>query len=119
MQKNDDFYNAAKWRNCAARALSRANFRDVIAARYGRIEQAEMVHHALPLDDFPQYAYDPRNLLPVSRKTHRGLHYDDGRLTAEGVAAARRAARQLGVDIETYLTGQTHQTKQRNDYGRY
>lgn len=119
MQKNDDFYAAAKWRKCAARALSRSNYQDVIAARFGKMEQAEMVHHALPLEDFPEYAYDPRNLVPVSRRTHRGLHFDDGGLTSAGADAARRAARKIGVDIEEYLKEQKHRGRQRNDYGRY
>lgn len=99
--------------------MSRANFQDKVAARYGKIVQAEMVHHALPLEDFPQYAYDPRNLVPVSRGTHRGLHNDDGRLTKEGVNVARRAARKIGIDVEDYLIAQEEGTRQRNDHGRY
>ena len=119
MQKNDDFYSAAKWRHCAARAMSRANYQDKVAARYGKMIQAEMVHHALPLEDFPEYAYDPRNLVPVSRGTHRGLHLDDGGLSKEGVNVARRAARQIGIDVENYLAAQGEGKRKRNDHGRY
>lgn len=80
--------------------------------------QADMVHHALPLEDFPEYAYHNDNLIPVSRQTHRGLHNDDGSLTREGADVARRAARKIGVDITAYLQPQ-HRVRQRNDAGRY
>jgi len=91
----------------------------VVAARYGKMIQAEMVHHALPLEDFPEYAYDSRNLVPVSRATHRGLHFDNGGLTAAGVDVARRAARKIGIDVENYLKEQRSGARQRNDNGRY
>lgn len=114
-----DFYSGRKWRGKAARVLSRHNYVDQVKKRYGKLEQADMVHHALPLEDFPEYAFHDNNLIPVSRATHRGLHNDDGTLTAAGIEVARRAARLIGIDIADYIASQKPGRRQRNDQGRY
>lgn len=119
MKTGNDFYDAPKWRRTAARVMSHYNFVDQVQKRYGKLEPAEVVHHALPLEDFPEYAFTPHNLIPVSRRTHRGLHNDDGSLTAAGVDVARRAARKIGVDVSSYLTSERKSPKRRNDAGRY
>lgn len=116
---NEKFYTSTKWRKMAARVLSHYNYQDQVKKRYGKMIQAEMVHHALPAEDFPEYFFEPKNLVPVSRSTHRGLHNDDGTLTAAGVDVARRAARNIGVDISAYLETQSRRPRQRNDSGRY
>lgn len=115
----EGFYESTKWRKKAARVLSLHNYVDQVKKRYGKLEEADMVHHALPLEDFPEYAFHNHNLIPVSRRTHRGLHNDDGTLTAAGVEVARRAARKIGVDVSSYLSEQRRTRKARNDAGRY
>lgn len=115
----ETFYNSAKWRHKSARVMSHYNYIDQVQKRYGKMQQAELVHHALPLEDFPEYAYHKDNLIPVSRSTHRGLHNDDGTLTAMGAEVATRAARKIGVDISAYLIGQRITKKPRPDAGRY
>jgi len=116
---NDDKYSTSKWRHLARRVLSYYNFQDQVKRRFGKMEQAEMVHHALPAEDFPEYFFHPKNLVPVSRSTHRGLHNDDGTLTAAGIDVARRAARNIGVDVSAYLDAQKRRPRTRNDAGRY
>lgn len=115
----NDFYDTPKWRRTAARVMSHYDYVDQVQKRYGKLEAAEVVHHALPLEDFPEYAYTPDNLIPVSRKTHRGLHNDDGSLTATGKDVARRAARKIGVDVSLYVSSGRKSPKPRNDAGRY
>ena len=119
MKTGSDFYDTPKWRHKSARVLSFYNYVDQVKKRYGKLEQADLVHHALPLEDFPEYAFNDHNLIPVSRMTHRGLHNEDGSLTAAGAEVARRAARKIGVDITSYLIGQRKPRKGRNDAGRY
>lgn len=97
---NDQFYNSKRWRKHAAAIMSRHNYIDQVQRRYGRIIQAEMIHHALPLDDFPEYAFSDFNLIPVSRATHRSLHNDDGSLSIAGIDLARRIARRAGIHYD-------------------
>ena len=116
---NDSFYNSKRWRQKAQRVLSLNNYMDKVSARYGKYIQADMVHHALPIEDFPQYAYNDHNLIPVSLKTHRSLHNVDGSLSALGKEVARRTARKLGIDIGDYLKENSRRPRSRSDYGRY
>ena len=116
---NEKIYTSGKWRKLAARVLSYYNYQDQVKKRFGKMVQAEMVHHALPAEDFPEYFFETKNLVPVSRSTHRGLHNDDGTLTAAGIDVARRAARKIGVDVSEYLEAQLRRKRSRNDYGRY
>lgn len=52
---------------------------------------ADLVHHIYPVDEFPEYAFEPWNLISVSRAAHNKLHdRDSDKLTAEGVALMRR-----------------------------
>lgn len=106
---NDQFYNSKRWRRHAAAILSRYNYLDQVQKRYGRLVPATMVHHALPLEQYPQYAYADFNLIPVSRSTHRTLHNDDGTLTRAGAELAARVARRAGVDFRQPVTDRRHQ----------
>ena len=105
---NDQFYNSKRWRRHAAAILSRYNYLDQVQKRYGRLVPATMVHHALPLDQYPEYAFSDFNLIPVSRETHRTLHYDDGSLTRAGAELAARVARRAGVTINISSSGSNH-----------
>lgn len=118
-QEVQAFYDSAKWRQKSARVMSHYNYVDQVKKRFGKMIQADIVHHALPLEDFPEYAYHNDNLIPVSRATHRALHNDDGSLTAQGIEVAQRAARKIGVDISKYLSHHQHSKKFRPDAGRY
>lgn len=119
MKPGNDFYDTPKWRKKSARVLSYYDYVDQVKKRYGKLEQADLVHHALPLEDFPELAFENHNLIPVSRSTHRGLHNDDGTLTSAGVEVARRAARKIGIDVSSYLESQRPAKKPRNDAARY
>ena len=119
MIMNDDFYNSEKWRKKSKRILSLNNYVDQVQRRYGKYIQADLIHHALPLEDFPQYAYNDYNLIPVSYNTHRSLHNPDGTLTAPGIEVARRAARKIGIDITEYINTNKKAPHRRTDYGRY
>lgn len=55
------------------------------AKRYGKREQAEVVHHIWPTEDYPEYAYCLWNLVSLTRKAHDAMHDRDTRqLTAAG-----------------------------------
>lgn len=80
-----DFYHTKAWKRVRALVLRRDHYKDFWRARFGVHEPAETVHHVFLLDDRPDLALDPRNLVSVSRHTHAYiLHKPDGSLTEAG-----------------------------------
>ena len=84
-------YKARRWERLRAQVMRRDGYRCQLSKRYGKSVPAELVHHIYPVDEFPEYAFEPWNLISVSRAVHNKLHdRDSDKLTAEGVALMRR-----------------------------
>lgn len=84
-------YKARRWERLRAQVMRRDGYRCQLSKRYGKSVPAELVHHIYPVDEFPEYAFAPWNLIAVSRAAHNKLHdRDSDKLTAEGVALMRR-----------------------------
>lgn len=93
-------YKTAKWQKKRAVILRRDKYKSVLAARYGRSVQAEVVHHILPVEFFPEYAFYNWNLISVTKDEHNKLHdRNSHRLTDAGIELAIRTARRQGLDI--------------------
>ena len=87
-------YNSLKWKRLARMVMRRDGYMCQLSKRYGKAVPAEVVHHIFPVDEFPEYAYEPWNLIALSRKMHNTLHdRNTDALTAEGVALMRRVSR--------------------------
>ena len=90
-QAQDAFYTSARWRKLREWALRRDGYRCQYAKRFGRSVQASAVHHVLPREDFPEFQWEPWNLISLSAEAHDKMHdRQTGRLTEEGRAMARR-----------------------------
>lgn len=87
-----DYSRANKrWQRLRQRALRRDKFRCRDAARYGRNEDATVVHHIWPAEDYPEYAYCLWNLISLSASAHDEMHDRITRqLTAKGLAWKNR-----------------------------
>ena len=84
-------YNDTKWKRIAERVKRRDVYKCQISARYGKSVPAEVVHHIYPVEDYPQYAYCPWNLISLCRAKHNELHdRNTNALTEKGVALMRR-----------------------------
>lgn len=84
-------YKARRWERLRAQVMRRDGYRCQLSKRYGKSVPADLVHHIYPVDEFPEYAFEPWNLISVSRAAHNKLHdRDSDKLTAEGVALMRR-----------------------------
>ena len=84
-------YNTTKWKRLTRAIMRRDNYMCQLSKRYGKRVPAEVVHHIYPADEYPEYAYEPWNLIALSRKMHNTLHdRNTDALTAEGVALMRR-----------------------------
>lgn len=94
-----DFYHSKAWERARVLALKRHNYMCVMSKRYGKNVPARAVHHALPAKEYPQYRLAQWNLIPVCDKWHNKLEdRNNGTLTAEGEALARRVAIKNGVE---------------------
>lgn len=81
-----------RWRRLRDRALRRDKYQCREAARYGRVEDAEVVHHIWPAEDYPEYAYCLWNLVSLSASAHDRMHdRTTGRLTKLGERWKRRS----------------------------
>lgn len=95
-----DFYEESKWQKLRLSILRRDQYRCQLSKRYGKLRQAEIVHHIFPLSEFPEYAYEPWNLISITRTYHNRLHdRNTDSLTEEGAELLRRTARKQGIEI--------------------
>lgn len=81
--------------------LRRDGYIDQVAKRYGRIEEADTVHHIFPREFYPEYEWENWNLISVSKKTHNELHdRESHELTEKGKELMRRTARKRGIQLD-------------------
>ena len=71
-----------------------------ISKRYGKMIPATVVHHVFPRDEFPEYQWEPWNLISVSEGAHNSLHDRvTNALTPKGVELLKRTARKNGMAV--------------------
>ena len=93
----DPYYLTPRWRRLRERILRRDGYQCQIALRYGKHVQATHVHHIFPRDLYPEYEWQPWNLISVSSEAHNMLHdRTTGVLTSAGVELMERTRRRLG-----------------------
>lgn len=84
-------YYGTKWKKKREKILRLDGYRCQIAKRYGRVEEAAVVHHIYPAQEYPEYAWEDWNLISVSRATHNKLeNRKTGKLTELGKDLQRR-----------------------------
>lgn len=90
-------YQSAKWKKKRKKILRMDGYICQIAKRYGRTEEATVVHHIYPADEYPEYAWCDWNLISVSLATHNKLeNRETGELTKMGMELQRRTV--PGID---------------------
>lgn len=101
MRSPDPFYKSARWERLRRQAMRRDGYICQQSKRYGRITSAEMVHHILPREDFPEYQWSLWNLVALTNKEHDRLHDRvTDRLTDEGMRLVRKLALERGLDLK-------------------
>lgn len=86
-----DGYTSRRWRKLRKSILRRDRGRCRESARYGITAEATTVHHVWPAEDYPEYAWQPWNLISLSREKHDAMHDRVTRkLTPLGEAWRRR-----------------------------
>lgn len=78
-------YYGNKWKKKRKKILRLDNYKCRVAAMYGRTEEAAVVHHIYPAEEYPEYAWADWNLISVSLATHNKLeNRKTGELTEMG-----------------------------------
>lgn len=81
----DPFYKTPKWRKARKKSFRDNDYLCQESLRFGRRVEAEMGHHVFPLSEYPELAYEPWNILPVTFKRHNTFHNrKDDSLTEKG-----------------------------------
>ena len=89
-----------RWERLRQSVLRRDGYLDQVAKRYGKRIEAEHVHHIFPREYFPEYMWEPWNLIAVSLATHNRLHdRDSHKLTGEGYDLLLRTARKKNISV--------------------
>lgn len=90
-------YKNTKWKKKREHILRLDRYRDRVAERYGKMQEATTVHHIYSAKKYPEYAYCDWNLISVSEATHNKLeNRQTGELTPLGKELMRRT--KPGVD---------------------
>lgn len=97
-QDIDTFYKSTRWKKLRAAVLRRDKYLCQEAKRYGLTVEATTVHHIFPRDKYPEYEWEPWNLISLSVKEHDEMHRRaTGELTEKGRALLYRTAKARGV----------------------
>ena len=84
-------YKTTRWEHLRVRILRRDHYRCRESARYGVDAEANTVHHVWPAEDYPEYAWEPWNLVSLTSKAHDAMHdRKTGKLTELGKSWQRR-----------------------------
>ncbi len=79
------FYKSAKWERVRARVLRKDEYLCRECKRYGKRSSASHVHHAWPLDQYPELAYAEECLVSLCSRCHNAMHNrEDNSLTSRG-----------------------------------
>lgn len=99
--QSDEFIWSEQWRHKAHSILRRDGYIDqYILKTTGRMIEANLVHHILPRDEFPQYAMEDWNLISLNKRTHsRIIHTIKGKLTNEGRKLMMETAFKQGIKL--------------------
>ncbi len=86
----DPLYRSKRWKRLREAALRRDLYQCQWSRRFGLLKDAQVVHHILPREQWPEYQWDLDNLVCVTLAVHKGqLHQRDGSLAPAGVEMAR------------------------------
>ena len=99
-KRPDPYYKTGRWLRLRESVLRRDGYMCQVSRRYGKRLQATTVHHVFPRDEFPEYQWEPWNLISLAGDVHDQMHdRTTGALTDKGAELLRRIARRNGVEV--------------------
>lgn len=89
-----NIYETTRWKKKRAKILRRDKYLCQISKRYGRMVQADTVHHIFPVEEYPEYMYCDWNLISLCHAQHNAMHdRDSHKLSAKGRELMERTAK--------------------------
>lgn len=99
--REDPFYHTKRWEHIRSAILRRDGYICQESKRYGRIVQANTVHHIFPREQYPEYTWMPWNLISLSSERHNEMHNrENGNLTDAGKDLLRRTAKKRNMEYD-------------------
>lgn len=98
-----DWYSSKRWKEKRKHILFRDKWKDQVALRDGVTIEATVVHHILPREEYPQYAWCDWNLISVSQETHKKRLHEKytGKLTKLGKALMYETAAKNNIPLKS------------------
>ena len=99
-----DFYKSERWIRKREHVLRRDGYLDLVRLRAtGERIEADVVHHILPRERWPEYEFEDWNLISVNHETHKRYLHEryTGKLTKLGMRLARETAAMHGIKMKT------------------
>lgn len=107
-----------RWQALRLLALRRDKYLCRESARYGKVVDANVVHHIWPAEDYPEYAYELWNLVSLCQAQHDAMHDRVTRaLTPLGERWRKRTPLPLGRNNRPMETGQRTFCTRREFFG--
>lgn len=95
----EPFYKSKRWKRLRKAVLARDGYQCQESKRYGKALPATTVHHIFPREDYPQYQWEPWNLISLSADAHDQMHNRTTReLTQQGLELLERTATKYGIE---------------------
>ena len=97
-----DFYDSKRWKAKRHHILLRDKWIDQVALKDGVKIEANIVHHILPREEYPQYELCDWNLISVSQETHKKRLHEKytGKLTKLGKALMYQTAAENNIPLK-------------------
>lgn len=77
-------YASSRWRRLQKAVLKRDGYQCQCCKRYGRMVEARIVHHIKHVDEYPELAYVPENLISLCDACHNKAHPEKARIKNRG-----------------------------------
>lgn len=100
-----DFYNTERWKRLRRAILQRDGWKCQLALANGKNEPAVVVHHIFPRSEYPEFQYEPWNLISLSWAAHNMMHQrDTDKLTERGELLRKQTAIENGIGTQERTT---------------
>lgn len=77
-------YMSARWRAKRESILRRDSYQCRECRRYGRLREAQEVHHIKPVEMYPEFAFVDANLVSLCHACHNKMHPEKARAMRHG-----------------------------------
>ena len=99
-EETKQFYKSSAWKLFRARILRRDAYTCQYSKRYGKLVEAKVVHHILPLEFYPEHRLKAWNLISLSNAAHEKLHNRNSHtLSLEGWRLMEKTAQAQGITL--------------------